>query len=187
MSNIDCTLKLYKRARGIRLAIHPGGEITVTAPPYVRRGMVEGFIAEKLPWIIEKQAYLKQFPKKKSSAESRKEYKLYKEQARKYIEERVKYFNKFYQFTYNKIYIRNQKSRWGSCSKKGNINFSYKLLFLPSELADYVVVHELCHLQQLNHSKKFWNLVAETTPDYKQMRKELRKSYPLATVQPQIV
>lgn len=70
--------------------------------------------------------------------------------------------------------IRNQKSRWGSCSTKGNLNFNYKLAIIPSHLADYVIVHELCHLGEFNHSQKFWDLVAKTMPGYKEMRNELK-------------
>jgi predicted metal-dependent hydrolase len=70
-----------------------------------------------------------------------------------------------------------QKSRWGSCSRKKNLNFNYKLIQLPLELADYIVVHELCHLQEFNHGQGFWNLVGETIPDYKARRDELRKKF----------
>jgi len=73
-----------------------------------------------------------------------------------------------------KIAIRNQRSRWGSCSKKGNLNFNYKLVFLPPEVRDYVIVHELCHIKEFNHGRGFWALVAETIPEYKDLRKQLR-------------
>jgi predicted metal-dependent hydrolase len=90
------------------------------------------------------------------------------------MEQRIEYYNQYYGFKYNKINIKNQKTRWGSCSKKGNLNFNYKILFLSAETRDYIVVHELCHLKEFNHSKKFWNLVAETIPNYLQIRKNLK-------------
>jgi len=99
----------------------------------------------------------------------------YKEEARSLVETRAAYFNNFYNHSWNKITIRNQKTRWGSCSKKGNLNFNYKIVFLPPHIADYIIVHELCHLEQFNHSQKFWNLVAQTTPNYLEIRKELKK------------
>ncbi len=102
-------------------------------------------------------------------------YKRDKEKARELIKERLLYFNNFYNLTYGRVSIKNVKSRWGSCSRRGNLNFNYKLLYLPSRLVDYVVVHELCHLQEFNHSKSFWDLVARTFPDYKNLRQQLRE------------
>ena len=110
-------------------------------------------------------------PKRKGS---RKEYLKHKEAARKLVHERLEYFNKFYGFTYKKIAIRNQKTRWGSCSKQGNLNFSYRLALMPAHHADYIIVHELCHLGEFNHSKNFWALVAQQVPNYKQIKKELK-------------
>ena len=106
---------------------------------------------------------------------NRKEYLKLKEQARALVIERIKYFNDFYRFEkpVGRIAIRNTKSRWGSCSKKGNLNFNYKIIFLASKLADYLVVHELCHLKEFNHSQKFWKLVSAAVPDYKKLRNGL--------------
>jgi hypothetical protein len=104
----------------------------------------------------------------------RAEFLEYKEQARALVSERLAHFNRQYQFPIKRVSIRNQRSRWGSCSKKGNLNFNYRVVLLPLEVADYIVVHELCHLGEFNHSKKFWELVAKTIPDHKQIRKELR-------------
>ena len=82
-------------------------------------------------------------------------YLKHKEVARTLVRERLEYFNAFYGYEYKRIAIKNHKSRWGSCSKKGNLNFNYRIALLPSELADYIVVHELCHLGEFNHSPKF--------------------------------
>ncbi|MFA6514937.1 MAG: M48 family metallopeptidase [Candidatus Paceibacterota bacterium] len=89
---------------------------------------------------------------------------------------RIEYFNKFYNYKWNRIFIKNQKTRWGSCSKAGNLNFNYKIALLPSKTADYIIVHELCHLKEFNHSSDFWNLVAKTIPDFKEIRKELKNN-----------
>lgn len=104
-----------------------------------------------------------------------KHYQVHKELARSHITSRVEHFNNYYQLPYNRIAIRNQRTCWGSCSEYKNLNFNYKLLFLPPHLMDYVVVHELCHLAELNHSTRFWSLVGETLPDYKERRSALKK------------
>jgi predicted metal-dependent hydrolase len=88
---------------------------------------------------------------------------------------RVEELNKPYGFVYGKIAIRNQKTRWGSCSRRGNLNFNYRVGLLPQKLMDYVIVHELCHLGEFNHSYKFWDLVAKTVPEYKAIRQELKR------------
>jgi hypothetical protein len=106
----------------------------------------------------------------------KKRSKLYlanKEKARALVTERLRYFNQFYDFSWKRVSIKDTKRRWGSCSKKGNLNFCYKVALLPPEVADYIVVHELCHLGQFNHSRDFWGLVAKTIPEYKQLRLRL--------------
>ncbi len=90
------------------------------------------------------------------------------------LEHRIDVYNRHYGFDFNDIKIKRMKSRWGSCSTKKNLNFNYRLIELPERLIDYVIVHELCHLKEFNHSKKFWNLVALMMPDWKSLRKELR-------------
>ena len=102
--------------------------------------------------------------------------KAKRELARMFVKERIDYFNQFYHFKVRRIAIKNQKTRWGSCSAKGNLNFNYKIIYLPKELADYLIVHELCHLGQLNHSKKFWALVSKTIPNYQRSNKVLKKT-----------
>lgn len=103
-----------------------------------------------------------------------KHYTEHKEAARVLILERLEHHNQYYALTWNRVAIRNTKRSWGSCSSLKNLNFSYKILFLPPHLQDYIVVHELCHLQELHHKQSFWDLVAETLPDYKLHMKELR-------------
>jgi predicted metal-dependent hydrolase len=89
--------------------------------------------------------------------------------------QKIIYFNSFYNFKYNKIFIKNHQRRWGSCSSKRNLNFNYKIIFLPERLQNYLIVHELCHLKEMNHSKGFWALVAKTIPDYEKLNKQLKK------------
>lgn len=110
------------------------------------------------------------------SVKSKLQYIEYKEQAKILAERKVAQFNLLYNFPVNKITIRNQKTRWGSCSRKGNLNFTYKIALLPEKLVDYIVVHEICHLGEFNHSQNFWDLVGKTIPDYLELRKELHKA-----------
>ncbi|GIW69904.1 MAG: hypothetical protein KatS3mg101_0651 [Patescibacteria group bacterium] len=103
-----------------------------------------------------------------------KHYKQNKKRANLIITKLARHFAALYNVKINRISIRNQKTRWGSCSKSGNLNFNYKLIFLPQELRNYVIIHEICHLLEFNHSKKFWAQVEILVPNYKEVRKVLR-------------
>lgn len=107
---------------------------------------------------------------------SRTDYEQTKTRALQFVQQRLAELNQVYGFTYQRVSVKNQATRWGSCSTKGNLNFHYKIVLLSPLLADYILVHELCHLQELNHSRKFWQLVAKTLPHYASLRKQLRKS-----------
>ncbi len=89
------------------------------------------------------------------------------------MHERLTHYNRFYNYRIGRVSIKNHASRWGSCSALGNLNFNYKILHLTPEVADYVVVHELCHLGALNHSRAFWALVEQTLPHWRALRKQL--------------
>lgn len=120
-------------------------------------------------WSNKKRA---QKGKRKSSVT--KHFTEHREVAREHTLARLHHFNQYYNFTWNRVAIRNQRRRWGSCSSLKNLNFNYKLILLPSHLQDYIIVHELCHLVELNHGKRFWELVAEQIPAYEQCMVELR-------------
>lgn len=87
---------------------------------------------------------------------------------------RLHHFNQHYGLSWNRVAIRNQRRRWGSCTSLKNLNFNYKIILLPAHLQDYIIVHELCHLQYLHHGVEFWNLVAEQIPEYARCVHELR-------------
>lgn len=164
-------LRRSKRAKYVRLSVRPGGEVVLTAPHAFSVQTIEQFLAKHSQWIersVRRMRHLKQLPSGK------KEYRARREAARSFVRERLSHWNSFYNFRFGRVAIKDTKSLWGSCSRKGNLNFSYKLLFLPRELADYVIVHELCHLQEHNHSNAFWQLVAKEQPDYQRLRRELR-------------
>lgn len=88
--------------------------------------------------------------------------------------ERVNHFCKVMDVTVGRITIRNQKTRWGSCSSKGNVNFNYQLYYMPRELMDYVIIHELSHRRHMNHSAEFWQEVEKYCKTYRECRKKLR-------------
>ena len=102
----------------------------------------------------------------------------YRLQGRRIFAERAAYWNAQFGFSYGRIAIRDQKSRWGSCSRQGNLNFNWRLLLAPLAALDYIVIHELAHLKEGNHSPRFWALVAEKCPDYRQHRDWLRRHGP---------
>ena len=94
--------------------------------------------------------------------------------AKKFIIERAEHLSRKTGFVYNKVSVRGQKTRWGSCSARGTLSFNYKLIQFRKEIIDYVIIHELCHLKEMNHSKKFCKLVERFCLDYKYLKRELR-------------
>ena len=104
---------------------------------------------------------------------------FYRKKAEETIRDRLDHFNQHYGFRYRRVAFRDQKSRWGSCSRAGNLNFSWRLVMAPIEVIDFVVVHELCHLKEMNHSHRFWALVEQMVPDHKKARKWLRENHRL--------
>lgn len=113
--------------------------------------------------------------RRRASAASARKFAFYKEEARALVHALIAEVNAHYGYPIKKIFIKNSRSRWGSCSQLGNLNFNYRIVLLSPHLARYVVAHELCHLAQLNHSAAFWALVAQTTPQYKEARRQLRR------------
>jgi len=164
-----------KRAKRVRLAVYCDGSVVVTSPFGVRESVIDRFVADKKQWVLDKVSFFNSIDNKAIRTFSREDYLKHKNDALALVQKRVDFYNKTYRLSFNNIYIKNQKTRWGSCSKKGNLNLNYKILFLPKDLQDYIIVHELCHLKEFNHSQKFWSLVAKVLPNYFDIRKELRK------------
>lgn len=168
------TLKKSQRARRVRLAVYCDGSVVVTSPVGVQQSIIEKFIVDKTQWILDKIRFFKSIDSKAVRIFSRTDYVKNKDKALALVSERVEFYNKIYNFSYNKIHIKNHKTRWGSCSSRQNLNLNYKILFLNPKLRDYIIVHEMCHLKEFNHSKKFWALVEKVMPDYLEIRKELK-------------
>jgi len=177
-NRVEYTLKKSRRSKCLRVAITADASIVVTKPFLIPNFLVESFLKQKAEWIlktIEKVGQRKSsfyMPRRHKVA-----YKKYKEEARSLVKEALEKYNKIYNFSYDTVRIKNHKSRWGSCSENKNLNLCYRLVFMPKKMAEYIVVHELCHLGEMNHSKRFWQLVAQTFPDYKKIEKELKKVF----------
>lgn len=172
---ISYKLRKNIRAKRVSVSIGRDGGVTLTVPRFVPEKVAETFLIAKSSWVLSKLDEFRNLNLQKNLL--REKYPLYKnsrEEALKIIKKKVEEVNKFYNFSYNKVSVKNQKTCWGSCSGKGNLNFNYKLAYLDSKYADYVVTHEICHLKQHNHSKKFWDLVAQRLPNYKQIQKEMK-------------
>ena len=140
------------------------GKVIVRAPRKARKRDIDVFVKENKEWIRQK---LKEFPKGLSAPYlTEKELGVLSEYARTIIPQRVQYYASLMGVNYNRITIRHQKTRWGSCSGKKNLNFNCLLLLTPPEVMDSVVIHELCHLKHMNHSKDFYNELNAVCPNY---------------------
>ena len=171
--NINYNLKTSSRSRNLRLTVCCDATVVVTKPQGLGDNLVEKFLQSKANWILDKIQYFKNHVAPQVKIDP-KEYRQYKKEALHLVRRLLTEYNEYYKFKINSIRIKNQKTRWGSCSRQGNLNFSYRLALLPEDLARYIIVHELCHLRELNHSPRFWQLVAQTCPDYLVKRKQLR-------------
>lgn len=170
---ITYTLRKSARARRLRIAVYPDGAVVVTSPRGVAPLFVSRFVAQKSEWILRTLDRFRPFRPQTARINTKREFLRHKDAALALARERVAHFNACYGFAYKAICIRNQKTRWGSCSKKGNLNFNYKIALLPERVRDYIIVHELCHLGEFNHSKKFWSLVARGIPEYREIKRFL--------------
>jgi len=155
----------------MRLIVYPDSSVVVTAPRFFGLQSIERFVMKHSEWVNRKVA---ETSKHNVIRVARKDIAMLKERSLAYARARCANFAAAYGLKFRKISIRAQKSRWGSCSRSGNLSFNYKIAVLPTHTADYIIVHELCHLREMNHSKKFWDLVAQEIPNHRQIRKELR-------------
>ena len=157
---------IRSRRKTIAIQIDREGQVIVRTPYGITKRQVEEFLDEKKDWLLQTRQRVE---KRKTeqipiSEEVRREGI---ERAKRIFPERTAYFAKRMGVDYGRITIREQKTRWGSCSSKGNLNFNWKLVLLDPELLDYVVVHELAHRREMNHSVAFWKVVEAELPDYR--------------------
>lgn len=172
---IEFEIRKSTRAKRTHISVYPDGRVMVTIP---RRGTITTatrLIKKEKLWIFEQLEKAKSKKGIVLPKMSVKDVIVHKKRTRLLVEDRLAFFNIMYSFSYGRISIRNQKTIWGSCSVNGNLNFNCRLGLLPPYLADYVIAHELCHIQEHNHSKEFWELVSSIIPNHKKCNKELRK------------
>ena len=156
----------------ISIQIVPPGQVVVRCPNRMKNEDVRAFVQSKRRWI---ETHLQKFSGSPALPPfTAEQVKKLAAQALRVIPERVAYFAPKVGVTYGNITIRSQRTRWGSCSSKGNLNFNCLLMLAPAEVVDYVVVHELCHRKELNHSARFWAEVERILPDYKIRQKWLK-------------
>lgn len=164
--------------RTLSLQVKNDGQVIVRAPRHVTLQEIAAFVRKNSAWL---HKHLEKVRKEKELNAASPVQPLTMDDIQKLADEalrvipgRVAHFAPLVGVTYGRITVRNQRTRWGSCSSKGNLNFNCLLMLAPPEILDYVVVHELCHRKEMNHSPKFWAEVAKVIPDYKERQKWLR-------------
>ena len=162
---------IRSKRKTVALEIRPDLSVLVRAPYWMADWQIRKFVDEKSDWLY---AHLREMEQKQKLEAARPkaapltpgELQVLADEALRVIPERVRFYAPVVGVTYGRITIRNQRTRWGSCSAKGNLNFNCLLMKAPPEVLDYVVVHELCHLKEMNHSKAFWEEVGKVMPEY---------------------
>lgn len=162
----------------VSIQVNPDLTITVRAPKRASKKEIDQILQKKEEWIQKHLAKMQirqeQLQREEIAYLTEEEIKALAGEACKVIPKRVQYFAELVGVDYGRITIRNQRTRWGSCSSRGNLNFNCLLMLTPAEVLDYVVVHELCHRKEMNHSKAFWREVQKVIPDYKRHEKWLK-------------
>jgi len=158
------------RAKRLSISVHPLSIVRVTVPKHISFDIAENFVKGKYNWIKKK---LKKIENLIPVNNLDKDFDI--NHAKIYLSKRINYLSNKYGFSYLKLYIKNQKTRWGSCTIKNNINLNINLVSLPEELSDYVIMHELVHTKIKNHGVEFWNMLNQYVDNAKLIDKKLKK------------
>ena len=162
------------RRKTSAIEVKRDGSVVVRCPMWAQDGDIMDFVERHREWILQHRSkVLERAGRRPVYTEA--QVREFRQHARWMLAQKTWQWAQKMQVTYGKLTIRQQATRWGSCSAKGNLNFNWKLVLVPEELADYVVVHELAHRKEMNHSPRFWKLVEEQLPDYRERRKRLRE------------
>ena len=173
------TYEIIKSSRKtIAVEVRQDGSVLVRAPRNCPQSRIDTFLKEKQTWVLAKveEQKEKEADSMKIQPLSEAEQRLYRDKAREIFEQKVSYYAQMMGVSYGRIAIRDQKTRWGSCSGEGNLNFNWRLIFAPAGVLDYVVVHELAHRKEMNHSPRFWRVVEDTMPEYRKYQKWLKEN-----------
>jgi predicted metal-dependent hydrolase len=170
---IEYSTKVSSRARNVRVTVHRDGSVVLTVPRRGSERAARAFLESRMAWVEATRERMRALPPPTVPAGGKREYGARREEARALALRLVEKWNAIYGFRWNSVRIGNQKSRWGSCSRRGTLSFNYRIVHLPPRLADYLAVHELCHLGEMNHSARFWALVERALPNYRELRAEL--------------
>ncbi len=156
---------IYSKIKNVYIQIKDG-KVIIKAPKYMSKKELKKIIENKLDWINKNLENSKQNKEKKD---------LYtREQFTKIVEKNANELIKQTQLVPNKIRIKNIKYAWGTCSSNRNITINYNLIKYNEDIIKYVILHELCHLKYMNHSKDFWNLIEKYMSNYKEIKKQLK-------------
>jgi predicted metal-dependent hydrolase len=183
---------VYSKRKTLGICIKAPGIIIVRAPMHLPKEQIEKSLKNKSKWILQKlellskidiasevKLYEEKFmittPVKDEEIIKESMQLWYKQKAREIVIEKIEYYSKYFQLMPNSIKIKAQKTRWGSCTYKNDLALNYKLIMAPPDVLDYVVVHEMCHMEHKNHSKNFWNRVSSIMIDYKEKRNWLKE------------
>ncbi len=174
---MDISYELVRSSRRtLSLQIGPAGQVTVRCPKGCSREEIQNFVESKGPWLEKHLTRIQSRPRLPKLTEG--ELCALAAQAKQDLPGRVRCFAPLVDVTYGRITIRAQHTRWGSCSGKGNLNFNCLLMLCPPEVRDYIVVHELCHRKEMNHSPRFWAAVGKVLPDYPRQKRWLKENGP---------
>lgn len=169
----EYVVRKSRRAKRSSLTLYPDGRLVATIPWFRTHLAALRLVQKQCDWIERHLRKLQKNPSVQLERISAKDKKEYRERAYCMLQERIAHYAHAYDFCYNTIRVKEMCSQWGSCSPKGNLNFNIKIILLPQELQEYIVVHELCHLKEMNHGKQFWSLVESILPDYVEREKHL--------------
>jgi len=175
--NIEYEIIRSKR-KTISMQIKSDGHVVVRAPLRLSQKSIDEFVVKNADWIEKSKLKVQDRNAKKEQLEqfSEKEITEFKKMARKQLLPMIEELAPIVGVVYGRVSIRAQKSRWGSCSREGNLNFNCLLVMTPASVQRYVIVHELCHRKEMNHSANFWAEVERIVPDYREQRKWLKKN-----------
>lgn len=169
------TRLIRARRKTLSIRITQEGNLEIRAPLGMPKGEIEAFLKEKAQWIETHRAkVLAEYAQGQEAPLSEEEILTLAEQMRQCLPEKLNRHGASMGVTFGRVTIRCQQTRWGSCSSRGNLNFNCLLMLAPEEVLDYVVVHELAHRKQMNHSALFWQEVARECPDYKKSLRWLK-------------